>query len=50
MDGLVYDGLHDMVEVRVRGRLPRDREAMLSQLDSAAARLRRLPPAYAFVK
>lgn len=50
VDGLVYDGLHDMVEVRVRGRLPRDREAMLSQLDSAAARLRRLPPVYAFVK
>lgn len=50
VDSLVYDGLHDMVEVRVRGRLPRDREAMLSQLDSAAARLRRLPPVYAFVK
>ena len=50
MDGLVYDGLHDMVEVRVRGRLPRDKAVMLSQLDSAAARLRRLPPVYAFVK
>lgn len=28
-----YDGLHDYMEVRTKGRLPRDREKMLARLD-----------------
>ena len=30
---LLYDGFHDYIEFRVRGRLPKDREKMLARLD-----------------
>lgn len=30
---LVYDGFHDYIEFRVKGRLPKDREKMLRKLD-----------------
>ena len=32
-DGIIYDGFHDFLEFRVRGRLPEDRETMLGKLD-----------------
>jgi len=48
-DGLSYDGFHDMIEFRVRGQLPRDRERMLEKLDGAIARWEEKDPAYAFV-
>lgn len=32
-DGIIYDGFHDFLEFRVRGRLPEDREKMLGKLD-----------------
>lgn len=34
----MYDGFHDVIEVRTRGRLPEDREKMLSHLDEAIRR------------
>ena len=33
-----YDGFHDHIEVRTRGRLPEDKERMLQHLDEAIAR------------
>ncbi|WP_455055747.1 radical SAM protein [Merdimonas faecis] len=32
-DGIIYDGFHDFLEFRVRGRLLEDREKMLGKLD-----------------
>ena len=32
-----YDGFHDILEIRVRGILPKDREKMLEKLDLAIA-------------
>lgn len=45
-----YDGFHDMIEVRIRGSLPRDREKMLGKLDKAIGDRAHLPPVYAFVE
>jgi len=50
VDGLVYDGFHDMIEVRIRGSIPRDREKMLAKLDKAIGDRAHLPPVYAFVE
>lgn len=36
-DILLYDGFHDMLEFRVKGTLPDDREKMLQKLDDAIA-------------
>jgi len=30
---ILYDGFHDFIEFRVRGRLPKDKEKMLARLD-----------------
>lgn len=35
-----YDGLHDYMEVRTKGRLPQDRERMLARLDMEIERKR----------
>ena len=40
-----YDGFHDEIPFRVRGRLPEDRENMLARLDAALAGLPRRPQA-----
>ena len=50
VDGLEYDGFHDIIEFRVRGSLPRDREKMLAKLDKAIQERENLPPVYAFVE
>ena len=34
----IYDGFHDMIEFRVRGVLPRDREEMIVKLDDRIAK------------
>lgn len=44
-----YDGFHDALPVRVRGTLPRDREAMLARLDRAIAEQQGREPVYAVV-
>lgn len=48
-DGVDYDGFHDNIEIRVRGRLPEKREIMLTKLDAAIQAYRREPPAIAIV-
>ena len=50
VDSLKYDGFHDLIEFRVRGTLPHDREKMLHQLDTAITRQDVLPPVYAVVE
>ena len=45
--GLVYDGFHDMLKVRVRGTLPQDKEKMLKQFDEAIEKYCNEPPVYA---
>lgn len=50
VDGLEYDGFHDIIGFRVRGSLPRDREKMLAKLDKAIRERENLPPVYAFVE
>ncbi|MGD9560599.1 MAG: radical SAM protein [Oscillospiraceae bacterium] len=49
-DGLIYDGMHDWIEVRVRGVLPRDRDAMLQKLDEAIAQHSQLAPVVALCR
>lgn len=44
-----YDGFHDALPVRVRGTLPRDREAMLARLDRAIDGQQGREPVYAIV-
>ena len=48
-DDLSYDGFHDLIEVRIRGRLPRDREKMLAKLDDTIAAWEMKAPVFAFV-
>lgn len=50
VDGLAYDGFHDIIEFRVRGNLPHDRKKMLAKLDKAIEARENLPPVYAFVE
>ena len=45
---VLYDGFHDMIEFRVRGTLPQDREKMLEKLDARIAEEK--PGLRAFVK
>ncbi len=37
VEGLQYDGFHDVLELRFRGTLPKDREKLLAQVDRAIA-------------
>lgn len=46
---LEYDGFHDFLEVRVRGRLPDDRQKMRERIRSALAGLEGREALYAFV-
>ena len=50
VDGLEYDGFHDIIEFRVRGKFPRDRERMLEKLDKAIRERENLPPVFAVVE
>lgn len=46
---LLFEGFHDMLSLRVRGTLPRDREKLLSQLDQAIVAQQGKPPVYAWI-
>lgn len=46
---LLYDGFHDYIAFRVRGRLPGDREKMLAKLEREIARYEGREPIYTFV-
>lgn len=50
VDGLEYDGFHDIIEFRVRGKVPRDRERMLEKLDKTIIERENLPPVFAVVE
>lgn len=50
IEGLKYDGFHDLIPFRVRGTLPDDRNRMLAQLDAAVVKSANTPPVYAFVE
>lgn len=47
---LSYDGFHDFIEVRVRGKLPADREKMLGKLDSVIEKYEKLESVYSYVQ
>ena len=44
-----YDSFHDWVNVRVRGKLPQDKEKMLAKLDKAIEELKDKEPIYCIV-
>lgn len=46
---LLYDGFHDFIEFRVRGKLPEDGEKMMKKLDEAIAKYEKEPPVYSLV-
>lgn len=48
-DGLLYDGFHDCITVRVRGTLPHDRDKMLRKLEDAIAEYEKKEPIFAIV-
>lgn len=48
VDGLIYDGFHDFVEMRVRGILPKDREKMIEKVDRTIEIWSRRAPVYAW--
>lgn len=37
---LLYDGFHDFIEFRVRGRMPHDKERMLARLDTEIQKMK----------
>lgn len=49
-EGMDYDGMHDWLEFRVRGHLPRDKEKMLKKIDSAMEEYGALDPVYCIVE
>lgn len=47
---LLYDGLHDYIEKRFRGRLPDDRYKMTAKLDQAIEDYEKREPVYSYVQ
>lgn len=47
---LLYDGFHDYIEVRVRGKLPQDKEKMLEKLDQVIGKYEGGRALYAYVQ
>ena len=47
--GLVYDGFHDFLELRVRGTLPQDKEKMLAKIDQKLKECEGKPEVFAIV-
>ena len=52
LDGFAcsYDGFHDFVTLRVRGILPKDRDALVAKLDQAIAQQQGKEPVFALVE
>lgn len=46
---ILYDGFHDYIEVRTRGRLPQDKEKMLMKLDKVIEKYEKKSSIYAYV-
>ena len=49
LPGCDYDGFHDLIEFRVRGRLPDQKEKMLQKLDAGISEWAKKPPVYPIV-
>ncbi len=49
VDDVDFDGFHDHIFFRVRGRLPQDQEKMLAALDAEIARRQSQPPVFAYL-
>lgn len=47
---MLYDGFHDFIQVRTRGRVPADKERMLAKLDRAIEEYKDHDPVYAYVQ
>jgi len=50
IDGVLFDGFHDFIEVRIKGTLPRDREKMLAKLDKEIEKYSAMEPVVAYVE
>ena len=46
---LMYDSFHDLIEFRVRGTFPQDKEKMLTQLQQEIMRQSSLPEQYSII-
>lgn len=49
-EDILYDGFHDYIEVRTRGRIPKDKAKMMEKLDKQIAEHEGKPPIYAYVQ
>lgn len=47
---VLYDGFHDYIEMRFRGRMPNDREKVIARLDAAIGKYRDKPSCYSYVQ
>ncbi len=45
-----YDGLHDFIEVRVRGKMPEDKDKLVEKLDKVIGEYEDKEPLYAYVQ
>ena len=50
MDGVDFDGFNDFIQVRIRGKLPQDREKMLEKLDKEIKKLEAQKPVVAYIE
>ena len=50
VDGMEYDAFHDVLELRFRGKLPKDKEKMLAQVDKAIAHWEQEEPVLKFFR
>ncbi len=46
---IIYEGFHDFIEVRVKGKLPKDRDKMLGKLDEIIEKYESTEPIYSYV-
>lgn len=46
---MIYEGFHDFIEVRVKGKLPKDRTRMLAKLDDVIRKYEDEEPIYSYV-
>lgn len=47
---VLYDGFHDYIEMRFRGRMPKDRGKVIARLDAAIEKYKDKPPCYSYVQ
>lgn len=46
---ILYDGFHDFIETRVKGKLPADGAKMVKKMDETIEKYKEQPPVYAYV-